>query len=63
MELSLYDDTNPIRDWMKNGRSNADHLLDEEDTDSDTPIPSRMVVDVDDTRELQRITRVSRVSG
>ncbi|TVU26044.1 hypothetical protein EJB05_28572, partial [Eragrostis curvula] len=40
MELSLYDETNPIRDWMENGRSNATPLLDEEAADSDTPIPA-----------------------
>uniref|UniRef100_A0A0A9DYF6 Uncharacterized protein n=1 Tax=Arundo donax TaxID=35708 RepID=A0A0A9DYF6_ARUDO len=59
MELSLYDDRNPIKDWMENGRSNADPLLDEEDTESDAPIPSRMVVEVDDNRESQRITGTS----
>jgi hypothetical protein len=32
MELSLYDSHNPIQDWMEHGRSNADPLLDEEDT-------------------------------
>jgi hypothetical protein len=56
MELSLYDAQNPIRDWMEHGRSNADQLLDEEDTHSDTPIPSRIVTEGDDTTTLQRIT-------
>jgi hypothetical protein len=43
MELSLYDAQNPIRGWMKHGRSNEAPLLDEEDTQSDTPMPSRVV--------------------
>jgi hypothetical protein len=77
MELSLYDDMNPIRDWMENGksllqnkfimylhscctclnlcvgRSNADPFLDEEDTESDTPIPNRMFTEGDDTRTVR----------
>jgi hypothetical protein len=59
MDLSLYDAQNPIRDWMEHGRSNADPLLDEEDTQSDTPIPSRIVTEGDDTRTLQKITGTS----
>ena len=43
MELSLYDTNNPIRQWMEMGRSNADPLLDEEDTESDPPLPSSIV--------------------
>jgi hypothetical protein len=35
MELSHYDEHNLIREWMEHGRSNADSLLDEEDTQSD----------------------------
>jgi hypothetical protein len=47
MELSPYDEQNLIREWMEHGRSNADPLLDEEDTQSDTPISSWLVtVDV-----------------
>ena len=45
MQLSLYEETNPIRDWMENGRSNAAPLLDEETTESDTPLPAHLVVD------------------
>jgi hypothetical protein len=59
MELSLYDAQNPIRDWMKHGRSNANPLLDEEDTQSDTPIPSRLVTEGDDDTTLKRITSKS----
>ncbi|KAK3118492.1 hypothetical protein QOZ80_9BG0700110 [Eleusine coracana subsp. coracana] len=59
MELSLYDQSNLIRDWMEHGRSNAIPLLDEESTESDTPIPSRMVIEDDTSSELQRITRTS----
>jgi hypothetical protein len=41
---------------MEHGRSNEDQLLDEEDTHSDTPISSRLVMEGDDSRTLQRIT-------
>jgi hypothetical protein len=58
MELPLYDAQNLIRDWMEQGRSNAYPLLDE-DTQSDTPIPSRIVTEGDDTRTLQKITGTS----
>jgi hypothetical protein len=56
MELSLYDSQNLIQDWMVHGRSNEDPLLDEDDTQSDTPIPSRIVTQGDDATTLQRIT-------
>jgi hypothetical protein len=59
MELSLYDAQNLIRDWMEHGRSNVDPLLDEEDTQSDTSTPSRIVTEGDDTRTLQKITDTS----
>ena len=59
MELSLYDEKNPIRDWMDHGRSNAPPLLDEEDTESDTPIPSHLVIRDDSAGQLQRITGTS----
>jgi hypothetical protein len=51
MQLSLYDAQNPIREWMQHGRSNADPLLDE-DTQSDTPILSKIVTEGDDSRTL-----------
>jgi hypothetical protein len=38
------------------GRSNTEPLLDKEDTESDTPIPNRMVTQGDDTRTLSQIT-------
>jgi hypothetical protein len=56
MELSLYDAQNLIRDWMEHDRSNVDPLLDEEDTQSDTPIMSRLVTEGDDSTTLRRIT-------
>jgi hypothetical protein len=52
MELPLYDAQNSIRDWMEHGRSNSSPLLDEEDTQSDTPILSRIVTEGDDSRTL-----------
>jgi hypothetical protein len=55
MELSLYGAQNLIRDWMEYGRSNEAPLLDE-DTQSDTPMPSRIVTERDDARSMQRIT-------
>jgi hypothetical protein len=45
MELSLYDEHNSIRGWMEHGRSYVDPLLDKEDTQSDTPILSRLVME------------------
>jgi hypothetical protein len=56
MELSLYDDTNPIIEWMEHDRSNADPFLDEIDIHNDTPIPSRIITQGDDSRTLKRIT-------
>jgi hypothetical protein len=41
---------------MEHGRSNVDPLLDEEDTQCDTPIPSRLVTEGDDDTTLRRIT-------
>jgi hypothetical protein len=40
---------------MEHGRSNEDPLLDEEDTQSDTPILGRIVTQGDDATTLQRI--------
>jgi hypothetical protein len=57
--MSLYDAQNPIREWMEHGRSNADPLLDEEDTQSDNPILSSIVMEGDYSRTLQRITSKS----
>jgi hypothetical protein len=44
---------------MEHGRFNTDPLLDEEDTQSDTHIPSRIVTKSDVSRTLQRITNKS----
>jgi hypothetical protein len=37
---------------MEHGRSNSGPLLDEEDTQSDTPILSRILTEGDDSRTL-----------
>jgi hypothetical protein len=39
----------------------ADPLLDEDDMDSDTPIPNRMVTEDDDIRTLRQITGASSI--
>jgi hypothetical protein len=52
MELSLYDAQNLIQDWMEYGQSNETPLLDEEDTQGDTPMPSRVVTECDDATSL-----------
>jgi hypothetical protein len=39
----------------------VDPLLDEEDTESDTPIPNRMVTEDDDTRTLRQIISASSI--
>jgi len=49
MELTLSDENNPIKEWMEFGRSTKDPVLDEEDTESDCPLPSRLVTDTVDT--------------
>jgi hypothetical protein len=54
--VSLHNEQNPIRKWMEHCRSNADPLLDDGDTESDTLIPSRIVMQCDDSRTLRRIT-------
>jgi hypothetical protein len=41
---------------MEYGRSNEASLLDEEGTQSDTPMPSRVVTERDDATSLQKIT-------
>jgi hypothetical protein len=45
------------------GRSNAEPLLDEEDTESETPIPNRMVTQDDDRRTLRQITGTPSIVG
>ncbi|XP_062191201.1 uncharacterized protein LOC133894997 [Phragmites australis] len=54
MELTLNEDNNPVRDWMETGRSNAAPELDEEDTDSDVPLPTHLVTDIVNTPDLQQ---------
>jgi hypothetical protein len=43
------------------GRSYTDPLLDEEDTESDTPLPNRMVTQRDDTHTLRQINGSSSI--
>jgi hypothetical protein len=43
------------------GHSNTEPLLDEDDTESYTPIPNRMVTQDDDMRTLRQITGVSSI--
>jgi hypothetical protein len=57
MELTLVDASNPIHEWMEYARSTVQTELDEESTDTDTPIPSAMVTATTDPRDLQRRTR------
>ena len=62
MELTLVDANNPIREWMEAGRSTVAPELDEEDTETDAPIPSHLVTATADHRDLQRRTGSSAVS-
>jgi hypothetical protein len=55
-QLSFYDEKNPVREWMEYGRSNREPVLDEEDEDSDIPIPSQLVRDQIDPKDLQTAT-------
>jgi hypothetical protein len=43
------------------GRSNAEPLLNEEDTESGTSLPNRMVIQGDDTHTLRQITRFASI--
>jgi hypothetical protein len=52
-QLSFYDEKNPVWEWMEYGRSNWEPVLDEEDEDSDIPIPSQLVRDQIDPKDLQ----------
>jgi hypothetical protein len=42
-----------VREWREYGRSNREPVLDEEDEDSDIPIPSQLVRDQIDPKDLQ----------
>jgi hypothetical protein len=55
-QLNFYDEKHPVREWMKYGRSNREPVLDEEDEDSDIPIPSQLVRDQIDPKDLQTAT-------
>ena len=62
MELSLYDSSNPIREWMEHGRSNSDPVLNEEGTETDSLVPSHLVTDDDAGRQLLRLSRAATIS-
>ena len=51
----MNEENNPLKDWMETGRSNVAPELDEKDTDSDsnTPLPTRLVVDTVNPHNLQ----------
>jgi hypothetical protein len=55
-QLSFYDEKNLVREWMEYRRSNREPVLDEEDEDSDISIPSQLVRDHIDPKDLQTIT-------
>ena len=56
MELTLCDENNPIKEWMEVGRSTQDPVLDEDNTESDCPLPSHIVTDTVSSLDLQRET-------
>jgi hypothetical protein len=55
-QLSFYYEKYPVREWMEYVRSNREPVLDEEDEDSDIPIPSQLVRDQIDPRDLETST-------
>jgi hypothetical protein len=55
-QLNFYDEKNPVREWMEYGRSNWDLVLHEEDEDNDVPIPSQLVRDQIDPKDLKTAT-------
>jgi hypothetical protein len=55
-QLNFYDEKNPVREWMEYGRSNREPVLDEEDEDSVISIPSQLVRDQIDPKDLQTAT-------
>jgi hypothetical protein len=57
MELSLYDTNNPIPQWMEISRSNMDPVLDEEDTESDTSLPSSIMAEGTPKEKLVKWTK------
>jgi hypothetical protein len=44
-QLSFYDEKNLVREWMEYGRSNRAPVLDEDDDEGDTPLPSHIVTE------------------
>jgi hypothetical protein len=52
-QLNFYDDKKPVREWMEYGRSNREPVLDEEDEDRDIIIPSQLVRDQIDPKDIQ----------
>ena len=46
-QISFYERDNPVRDWMEYGRSNQAPVLDEEDEETDIPLPSHIMRYVD----------------
>ena len=54
--LSFYDENNPVRKWMKYGRSNRAPVLDEDDDDHDVPLPSHIVRDQINLLDLREDT-------
>ena len=42
-EVSFYDRSNPIREWMEYGRSNQAPVLDDDSEEADVPLPSNIV--------------------
>jgi uncharacterized membrane protein YgcG len=42
-EVSFYDRSNPVREWMEYGRSNLPPVLDEDSDEMDVPLPSHLV--------------------
>jgi hypothetical protein len=51
-QLNFYDEKNPVREWMGYCRLNREPILDEEDEDSDVPIPSHLVRDQIDPKDI-----------
>ncbi|CAN6355924.1 unnamed protein product [Urochloa humidicola] len=61
-QLSFYDPKNPIRVWMEYGRSNQAPVLDEDDDDGDVPLPSHIVSDQIDPKDLRDATGADCIS-
>jgi hypothetical protein len=60
--LSFYDENNPVREWMEYGRFNQDPVLDEDDDDSDIPLPSQIVRDHTHPSDLRQATGAEGIS-